>query len=176
MAGEGDGRKVRKCVEATPGLARNKEDTEWRSVARLSCTSCGPRYSRALTPRPSATSPPPTQTTTFVLLILSSHFTAIAIALPGVGFQSNPRDPCGKVWLFNFLPRGPSALAFPLSLFISFRELLALAILFRVLLALPSLMPRGRPFLFARNDRSFRALYIVRCEITLLREEGICRV
>lgn len=48
---------------------------------------------------------PPT-TTTFVLLILSSHFTAIAIALPGVGFQSNPRDPCGKVWLFNFLPRG----------------------------------------------------------------------
>lgn len=79
-----------------------------------------------LTPCPSATSPPPLATP-FVLLILSSHFTAIAIALPGVGFQSNPRDPCGKVWLFNFLPRGPSALTF--FLFSHLSELLAFAIL-----------------------------------------------
>lgn len=175
MAGEGDGRKVRKCVEATPGLARNKEDTEWRSVARLSCTSCGPRYSRALTPRPSATSPPPTQTTTFVLLILSSHFTAIAIALPGVGFQSNPRDPCGKVWLFNFLPRGPSALAFPLSLFISFRASRS-----RHSLPRPSrfaVTHATRPSISLREERSFFSSFI-HCSLrdNFTSGEGICRV
>lgn len=173
MAGEGDGRKVRKCVEATPGLARNKEDTEWRSVARLSCTSCGPRYSRALTPRPSATSPPPT-TTTFVLLILSSHFTAIAIALPGVGFQSNPWDPCGKVWLFNFLPRGPSALAFPLSLFISFRASRS-----RYSLPRPSrfaVTHATRPSISLREERSFFSSFI-HCSLrdNFTSGEGICR-
>lgn len=68
--------------------------------------------------------------------------------------------------------RGVRQLSPSLFLFLYLSELLALAILFHVLLALPSLMPRGRPFLFARNDRSFRALYIVRCEITLLREKG----
>lgn len=164
MVGEGDGRKVRKCVEATPELARDKEDTEWRSVARLSCTSCGPRYSHTLTPCPFATSPPPLATP-FVLLILSSHFTTIAIALPGVGFQSNPRDPCGKVWLFNFLPRGVRQLSPSFFLFSHLSELLAFAILSTSLSPCRHSCYEAVHFFSARSDRSFQALYIVRCGV-----------
>lgn len=119
-------------------------------------------------------SPPPI-TTTFVLLILSSHFTAIAIALPGVGFQSNPRDPCGKVWLFNFLPRGPSALAFPLSLFISFRASRS-----RHSLPRPSrfaVTHATRPSISLREERSFFSSFI-HCSLrdNFTSGEGICRV
>lgn len=128
-------------------------------MARLSCTSCGPRYSHTLIPlRPHPLSWPP-----FVLLILSSHFTAIAIALPNVGFQSNPRDP-GKVWLFNFLPRGPSALAFLFSLFMSFRASRSRYSL-HIPLVSSSLVPRGRS-----TSRGtivlLSSFYIVRRKIT----------
>jgi len=115
--------------------------------------------------------------TPFVLLILSSHFTAIAIALPGVGFQSNPRDPCGKVWLFNFLPRGVRQLSPSFFLSSHLSELLAFAILSASLSHLPSLMLRGAVHFFsARSDRSFQDLYIVPVRGNFTWEEKICRV
>lgn len=69
-------RKVRKFVEATPASARDKRGP--REMVgprpRLSCSSCG--HCRSSLP---LFNPPPSQLP-FVLLILSSHFTAIAIA------------------------------------------------------------------------------------------------
>lgn len=96
-------------------------------------------------------------------------------ALPGVGFQSNPRDPCGKVWLFNFLPRGPSALAFPLSLFISFRASRS-----RHSLPRPSrfaVTHATRPSISLREERSFFSSFI-HCSLrdNFTSGEGICRV
>lgn len=123
------------------------------------------RFSLTLTPHPSPPLPSQLPELPFVLLILSSHFTAIAIALPGVGFQSNPRDPCGKVWLFNFLLRfvpalHPSLSLFPASLlFLHFSRYLALSRCsprLSLSLASPSLTP-GRPSTSSarRDDRYF---------------------
>lgn len=88
----------------------------------------------------------------FVLLILSSHFTAIAIALLGVGFQSNPRDPCGKVWLFNFLLRFSSSLSLSLShtfFFYISQDFPFSLFTLHVPLTLPSLILRGHSLFFS---------------------------
>lgn len=111
--GRGGRRKVRKFVEATPGLAIGQRGTRNGGPSGtfiLHFLRPSP-LARSLYPSATATSPPfslhlrspPSYRLFFWFFpVTSPPLPLLCLALAS---KVTPRNPCGKVWLFNFLPR-----------------------------------------------------------------------